>query len=152
MNDQGYVPLRERALRAWGEERQNRIAQLTKRANLTLELHKKIETVLGSGLPIKIITDLQDRPIATIEEIRFTLDDRCAKSRKRLMLLDVCSRCAAETGLIIDSLADLGQLFEGLGMKISLGCTECIGITDEELKPPTVTKSTRVRTKRKTQT
>ena len=50
------------------------------------------------------------------------------------MLLDVCSRCEAETGLIIDSLADLGQLFEGLGTKISLGCTECIGLTDDELK------------------
>lgn len=99
-----------------------------------LELRKKLEEVLGDGLPIKIITDLRDRPIATVEELSFTLIKHRGKNQKRLMLLDTCPRCAAETGLIIDSLADLGQLFEGLGMKISLGCSECIGLTDDELK------------------
>ncbi len=135
MRNQGYVPLRERAVRAWRKERPKRIARLLKRADLMLELRKKSEEVLGDGLPIKIITDLRDRPVATIEELRFTLTNHRDKNRRSLMLLDTCPRCEAETGLIINSLADLGQLFEGLGTRINLGCTECIGLTDEDLKP-----------------
>ena len=135
MNKQGYVSLRERAVRAWQEERPKRVALLRRRINLTLELRKKLEEVLGDDLPVRIATDLQDRPIAIIEEVRFTLTNHCKKSRKQLMLLDVCSHCAAETGLVIDSLADLGQLFEGLETKISLGCSECLGLTKDELKP-----------------
>lgn len=135
MNKQGYVTLRERAVRAWQEERPNRVALLRRRVNLMRELRKKLEEVLGDDLPVKIATDLRDRPIAIIEELHFTLINHCKKSRKQLMLLNACSRCEAETGLIIDSLADLGQLFEGLGTKISLGCTECIGLTEDELKP-----------------
>ena len=134
MSKQGYGTLRKRAVRAWRKERPKRIAQLLKRADLMFELRKKLEEVLGDNLPIKIITDLRDRPIATIEELSFTLTKHPGTNQKRLMLLDTCPRCAAETGLIIDSLADLGQLFEGLGMKISLGCSECIGLTDDELK------------------
>jgi len=121
-------------VRAWRKERPKRVAQLLKRADLVLGLRKKLEEVLGDGLPITIVTDLRDRPIATIEELHFTLTSHHGKNRKRLMLLDVCSRCEAETGLIINSLADLGQLFEGLGTKISLGCTECVGLRDDELK------------------
>jgi len=102
---------------------------------LKLELRKKLEEVLGDNLPVKIATDLQDRPIAIVEELRFTLTNHCKKNQKKLMLLDVCSRCEAETGFIIDSLADLGQLYEGLEMKVSSGCTECIGLTNDELKP-----------------
>lgn len=135
MSKQGYGTLRKRAVRAWRKERPKRVAQLLKRTDLMLELRKKFEEVLGDDLPIKIVADVRDRPIAMIEELRFTLTNHCKKSRKKLMLLDTCSRCEAETGLIIDSLADLGQLFEGLGTKISLGCTECIGLTDDELKP-----------------
>jgi hypothetical protein len=135
MNKQSYVSLRVRAVRAWREERPKRIALLRRRVNLTLELRKKLEEVLGDDLPVQLATDLQDRPIAIIEDLRFTLTSNCKKSRKQLMLLDACSRCEAETGLIIDSLADLGQLYEGLGTKISLGCTECIALTDDELKP-----------------
>ena len=123
-----------RAVRAWRKERPKRIAQLLKRADLMIELRKKLEEVLGDGLPIKITTYLRDLPIAMIEELRFTLTKHRRKNQKRIMLLDTCPRCAAETGLFIDSLADLGQLFEGLGMKISLGCSECIGLTDDELK------------------
>lgn len=135
MSDQGYITLRKRAVRAWRKERPKRIAQLLKRADLMLELRKKVEEVLGDDLPIKIETDLRDRPIATIEELRFTFANHRERNRKRLMLIDSCHRCQAETGLIIHSLADLGQLFEGLGTKISFGCTECIGLTDDELKP-----------------
>lgn len=135
MSKQGHGTLRKRAVRAWRKERPKRVARLLKRADLMLELREKLEEVLGDGLSIKIATDLRDRPIAMIEELRFTLTNHRNKSRKKLMLLDACSRCEAETGLIIDSLADLGQLFEGLGAKISLGCTECIGLTDDELKP-----------------
>ena len=134
MSKQGYGTLRKRAVRAWQKERPKRIAQLLKRADLMLELRKKLEEVLGDGLPIKIATDLRDRPIATIEELRFTLANYPEKNRKGLMLLDVCPRCEAETALLIDSLADLGQLFEGLGTKINLGCSECLGLTDDELK------------------
>jgi hypothetical protein len=135
MSKQGYGTLRKRAVHAWRKERPKRIAQLLKRAGLMLELREKLEEVLGDNLPIKIATDLRDRPIATIEELRFTLTNHRGKNQKRLMLLDVCSRCEAETGLIINNLADLGQLFEGLGKKISLGCSECLGLSDEELKP-----------------
>ena len=135
MSNQGYGTLRKRAMCAWRKERPKRAAQLLKRANLRLELRKNLEDVLGDDLPVKIATDLRGRPIAMIEELRFTLTNHCEKSRKKLMLLDTCSRCEAETGLTINSLADLGQLFEGLGTKISLGCTECIGLTDDELKP-----------------
>lgn len=133
MNKQGYVSLRERAVRAWQEERPNRVALLRRRVNLMRELRKKLEEVVGDDLPVKIAIDLRDRPIAIIEDLRFTLTNHCKKSRKKLMLLEACPRCEAETGLIIDSLADLGQLFEGLGTKINLGCTECIGLTEDEL-------------------
>ncbi len=139
MSNRGYVTLRERAVRAWRRERPKRVAQLLKRASLMLELREKLEEVLGDDLRIKLATDLRDRPIATIEQLRFTLTEDCEKSRKKLMLLNVCSRCEAETGLIIDSLADLGQLLEGLRTKISLGCTECLGLTDDELKPQVFT-------------
>lgn len=135
MSNQGYGTLRKRAARAWLKERPKRVAQLLKRAELMIELRKKLEEVLGDDLPIKIETDLRDRPIATIEELRFTLTNHRQKNQKRLILIDVCHRCEAETGMIIDSLADLGQLFEGFGMTIRLGCTECIGLTDDELKP-----------------
>jgi hypothetical protein len=134
MSNQVYGTLRERAVRAWQKERPKRIAQLLKRANLMLELRKKLEEILGDDLPLKIATDLRDRPIATIEELRFTLTKHRDKNGRRLMLLDVCPRCEAESGLIIESLADLGQLFEGSGTATNLGCTECIGLTDEELK------------------
>jgi hypothetical protein len=126
--------LRKRAVRAWRKERSKRVAQLLKRADLTLELRKKLEEVLGDGLPIKIVTDVRNRPIAMIEELRFTLTHHREKNRRSLMLLDACLRCESETGLIIDSLANLGQLFEGFGGTINLGCTECIGLTDDELK------------------
>jgi hypothetical protein len=135
MNNRRHVPLRERAVRAWQKERPTRIAQLLKRADLALDLRKKLEGLVGDDLPIIIVSDLRGRPIAMVEELRFTLTNYHGTRRRRLMLLDVCPRCEAETGLIINSLADLGQLFEGMGTKISLGCTECIGLTDDELKP-----------------
>jgi hypothetical protein len=134
MSNRGYGTLRKRAVHAWRKERPKRVAQLLERAELMLELRKKLEEVLGDDLPVNIAVDLRDRPIAIIEDLRFTLTNHCKKGRKKLMLLDACSRCEAETGLIIDSLADLGQLFESLGTKISLGCTECIGLTDDELR------------------
>lgn len=150
MSNRGYVTLRERAVDAWRSERPKRVAQLLKRAGLMLELREKLEEVLGDNLPIKVATDLRDRPIATIEQLRFTLTEDCEKNQKKLLLLDACSRCEAETGLVIDSLADLGQVFEGLETKISLGCTECIGLTDDELRLPGLDKSTRMDVKRST--
>jgi hypothetical protein len=135
MKNQGHGALRKRAARAWKKERPKRVALLLKQADLTLELRKKLEEVLGDGPPIKIITDVRGRPIAMIEDLRFTLAHHREKNRKRLMLLDACLRCESETGLIIDSLADLGQLFEGFGTTINLGCTECLGLTDDELEP-----------------
>lgn len=150
MDDRGYVPLRIRAVCAWREERQKRIAQLLKRAALILELREKLEEAFGSDLPIHITTDLMDRPIATVEELRFTLTNHYEQSLRRLMLLDTCPRCEAERGEVINGLADLGQLFEGLGEKIYLGCSECLGISDEELKPPVLTKNKQVKTKPKT--
>jgi hypothetical protein len=148
MSNRGYITLRERAVRAWRQERPRRVAQLLKRAGLMLELREKLEEVLGDDLPIKLATDLRDRPIATIEQLRFTLIEDFENRRKNLMLLDACSRCEAETGLVIDSLANLGQLFEALETKVSLGCTECIGLTDDELRHPVLIKSTRAQSKR----
>lgn len=135
MGNQRHVTLRERAVRAWRKERPKRIAKLSQRVGMTLELRKKVEEMLGDDLSIKIATDLRGRQVATVEELRFILTNHCEKSRRSLMLLDACPRCDAETGLIINSLADLGQLFEGFGRMISLGCTECIGLTDDELTP-----------------
>ena len=130
----GHVPLRERAARAWQKERPRRIAQLVKRANLSLELRKKIEEVLGEDLPTRIIPDSQDRPVATIDEFRFTLSEQHEEKYKSLMLIDTCPRCEAETGYVINTIADLGQLIEGFGMTIRSSCTECIGLTDDDLK------------------
>jgi hypothetical protein len=135
MINQGNVTLRERAICAWRKERPKRLAQLLRRADLTLELRKKLEEVLGDGLPIKIMLDLRDHPVAIIEDLRFTLTKHREKRRRGIMLLDVCPRCGTETGMTINTLADLGQLFEGFGAVIHLGCTECIGLTDDELKP-----------------
>ena len=129
------TPLKERAKRAWREERPKRVAELLERINLAFELREKLEEVLGDDLPIKILTELQDRPVATVEELRFTLANPYARNLKSLMLIDSCPRCAAETGFIINTLADLGQLFEGFGTTINIGCTECIGLTDDDLKP-----------------
>lgn len=138
MSKKGYVPLRERAIRAWKEERPSRAAQLRKRVNLTLELREKLEEVLGVGLTMKIVTDLQDRPIAMIEELRFTLTNHLVDCPKDLVLIGICSRCEAETAFIIKTLADLGQLFECFGMSENLGCTECIGLTNDDLKPSAI--------------
>jgi hypothetical protein len=149
MDDRGYVPLRTRAVCAWRKERPKRIAQLLNRAALMLELREKLEEALGRDLPIHITIDLMDRPIATVEELRFTLTNNCEQSLRRLMLLDTCPRCETERGEVISSLADLGQLFEGLGGKIYLGCSECLGISDEELTPSTPTKNKEVKTKHK---
>lgn len=152
MSNRGYVTLRERAVRAWRRERPLRVAQLLKRADHMLELREKLEEVLGDDLPIKLTTDLRDRPVATIEQLRFTLTENCEKGQKQLMLLDACSRCEAEVGVIVDSLAALGQLFEGLETKISLGCTECIGLTDEELRHLLLAKGNRAAVKRPAKT
>lgn len=148
MSNQGRFTLRQRALRAWRKERPKRVAQLLKRAELAMELRKKLEEMFGGDLLMEIMTDFRGRPVAMIEGLSFTLTNRHEKDRKRLMLLDACTRCEAEAGLVINSLADLGQLFEGLGTKISLGCTECIGLTDEELPPSICAKRTRVRSSR----
>ncbi|MDQ3818855.1 MAG: hypothetical protein M3362_14440 [Acidobacteriota bacterium] len=147
MSTQWYGKLRERAVRAWRKERPERIARLLKQTALAHELREKLEEMFGNDLPIKTATDLLGRPIGTIEDLRFTLAEHSNRSRKCLMLLDVCSRCEAETGVVIDSLADLGQLFEGLEAKIGLGCTECVGLTDDDLKPPAYAKGTKSRGK-----
>jgi hypothetical protein len=148
MSNGGRVTLKQRAVRAWRKERPKRIAQLTKRAQSALELCNKLEEVLGDGLPINIAADLRGRPVATVEGLRFSLTDMCEKSGKKLLLLDVCTRCETETGLIINSLADLGQLFEGLGPQISLGCTKCIGLADEDLPPKFVMNRPKGKTRR----
>lgn len=130
MSNQGYSTLRKRAVRAWRKERPKRKARLLKRSDLMLELRGKLEEVLGDDLPIEIVTDLLDRPIATIEELRFTLSKYCDENRKQLILLDTCPHCNAETAVTINSLADLGQLFAGMGRVTILGCTKCLDLTD----------------------
>lgn len=137
MSGKGYVTLRERAERAWKKERPKRVAHLLKRANRTQELREKIEEVFGEGIPAAITTDLQDRPVAAIEGFRFTLPDEGREgSPKSLVLIDNCPRCEAETGFVIDTLAELGQLIEGLMRLGRSSCSECLGLTDEDLKSP----------------
>lgn len=133
MSEKGQVPLKERAARAWQKERPKRVALLLRRAGLSLELRKKIKEVLGKGLPTRIVTDPQGRPVATIEEFQFTLSERREGGNRSLMLIDSCYRCGAETGHVIDTIADLGQLIEGFGMMKTSSCTECIGLTDDDL-------------------
>jgi hypothetical protein len=135
MSKQGSIPLKERAVHAWQEERPKRTAQLLKRINLTFELRQKLERLFGHDLPIKVVTDLQDRPIAMIDDLRFTLTTHGKKNQKNLILMDTCPRCWAETGVPINTLANLGQLLERFGTTLNLGCSECIGLTDNELKP-----------------
>jgi hypothetical protein len=135
MSKQGYIPLKERAVHAWQEERSKRAAQLLKRINLTFELRQKLERLFGDDLPIKVVTDLQDRPIAMIEDLRFTLETHGKKNQQNLMLMDTCPRCLAETGTPINTLADLGQLLERFGTALNLGCSECVGLTDDDLMP-----------------
>lgn len=139
MSDKGYVTLRERAARAWKKERPKRVAHLLTRASRTQELREKLEEVFGEGIPTTITTDLQDRPVATIEGFRFTLADQGREGiPKSLVLIDNCPRCEAETGVVIDTLAELGQLFEGLMRLGRSSCSECLGLTDEDLKLPTL--------------
>lgn len=139
MSDKGHVTLRERAERAWKKERPKRVAHLLKRADRTQELREKLKQVFGEDIPTTITNDLQDRPVATIEGFRFTLADQgrdgCPKS---LALIDNCPRCDAETGFVIDTLAELGQLFEGLMRLGRSSCSECLGLTDEDLKLTTL--------------
>jgi len=137
MSGKGYVTLRERAARAWKKERPKHVAHLLRRASRTQELREKLKEVFGEGIPATITTDLQDRPVATVEEFRFTLADEGREgSPKSLVLIDNCPRCEAETGFVIDTLAELGQLFEGLMRLGRLNCSECLGLTDEDLKLP----------------
>lgn len=141
MSGKGYVTLRERAARAWKKERPKRVAHLLGRASRTQELREKLKEVFGEGIPTTITTDLQDRPVATIEGFRFTLADQgregCPKS---LVLIENCPRCDAETGYVIDTLAELGQLFEGLMRMGRSSCSECLGLTDEDLKLPALSR------------
>jgi hypothetical protein len=128
MAAKGYAPLRERAARAWQKERPRRVAQLMRRARLSLELRNKIKEVLGEDLSVRIMTDPQDRPVAIIEEFRFTLSEQQEGKYKGIMLIDTCPRCEAETGYTINTIADLGQLIEGFEITIRSSCTECIGL------------------------
>jgi hypothetical protein len=139
MSDKGYVPLRERAAQAWKKERPKRVAHLLRRASRTQELREKVKEVFGEGIPTTITTDLHDRPVATIEGFRFTFVDRFPGRRhKSLMLIDNCPRCDAETGFVIDTLTELGQLLEGLTRLGRSSCSECLGLTDEDLKLTTL--------------
>jgi hypothetical protein len=143
MSNRSYVPLRERALRAWNEDRPKRAAKLLRRINQTSELRRKLEKILGHNLPIEVVIDLQDRPIAVIENLRFTLTTHGKKHQKSLILMDSCPRCSAETGTPIDNLADLGQLLEHFGTHLNLGCSACVGLTENELKPSKPSESNR---------
>lgn len=141
MSDKGYVTLRERAERAWKKERPRRVAHLLSRASRTQELREKLKEIFGEGIPTTITTDLQNRPVATIEGFRFTLADPGREgSPKSLALIDNCPRCDAETGYVIDTLAELGQLFEGLMRMGRSSCSECLGLTDEDLKLPALSR------------
>jgi hypothetical protein len=136
MRDKGYVTLKERAARAWKKERPKRVAHLLRRVNRAQELLEKLKEVFGEDIPVAITTDLQDRPVATIEGFRFALADQVREGcPKSLVLIDNCPRCEAETGFVIDTLADLGQLFEGLTRMGRSSCSECLGLTDDDLKP-----------------
>lgn len=136
MSDKGYVTLKERAERAWKKERPKRVAHLLRRAERTQELREKLREMCGEDVPATITTDLQERPVATIEGFRFTLADEGRECRpKSLVLIDNCPRCEAETGFVIDTLAELGQLLEGVMRLGRSSCSECLGLTDEDLKP-----------------
>ena len=133
MDDQDYVSLRERAIQAWHKVRPNYAARLMKQADRMLELRKKLEEVLGSNLPIRIVPNLGDRPVAEIDDLRFALTTIGEDGQKRLVLIDPCPRCGSETVLVIDALADLGKLFDRFGATLYLGCSECVGFEDDEL-------------------
>lgn len=94
--------------------------------------------MLGSGLPINVVTDLQNRPIAIIEDLRFTFADFGRESRGNISLIHVCPRCEAEVGFAVGNLAELGQLLDSFDTSKNLGCSECIGLTDSELTPEDV--------------
>lgn len=133
MSNPEYVSLRERALRAWEEERPNRVARLMKRAHQMRELSTKLKEVLGSDLPIRVVIDIKDRPVAEIENFRFALTTIGEENQKRLLLIEPCPRCGTETALLIDILADLGQLFDRCGDTLYLGCSECVALTNEDI-------------------
>lgn len=134
MENRVYVPLRERALRAWRKDRPKRIAQLRRRIAVAISLREELEKVFGDSLPINVITDLHNRPVAIIEELRFTFIDFRGESEKNIALINVCPRCEAEVGFAIGNLAELGQLLESFDTSKNLGCSECIGLSDSELK------------------
>jgi len=127
--------LKDRAERAWQEERPKCAVRISKRAHQINELRRKIEDILGSDIYINIQVESNKRPVAVIDNLRFVLVSREHKRRKSLMLIYPCTRCLAEAGSIINSLAELGQLLHYFAAVGYSSCSECIGLTDSELKP-----------------
>lgn len=127
--------LKERAERVWQEERPKCAGRISKRAHQINELRSKIEDILGPGLFINIQVESNERPVAVIDNLRFVLASCGNKSRKSLMLIYSCTRCLAEAGSIINSLAELGQLLHYFATVGYSSCSECIGLTDSELSP-----------------
>jgi len=127
--------LKDRAERAWQEERPKCAVRISKRAHQINELRRKIEDILGSDIYINIQVESNERPVAVIENLRFVLVSCGHRNRKRLMLVYPCTRCLAEAGSTIDSLAELGQLLDYFATVGSSSCSECIGLTDNDLTP-----------------
>jgi hypothetical protein len=127
--------LKERAERVWQEERPKCAVRISKRAHEINELRRKIEDIFGSGLYLDIQVESCGRPVAVIENLRFALASCGRRNRRSLMLIYPCTRCLAEAGSIINSLAELGQLLHYFATVGCSSCSECIGLTDSELIP-----------------
>jgi hypothetical protein len=129
------LTLRERAERVWQKERPKSTVRISKRAERIYELRSKIENILGSNLFVDIQVESYGRPVAVIENLRFVLTSCDRKNRRSLMLIYPCHRCLGESGSIINSLVELGQLLHYFATVGSSSCSECIGLTDSELMP-----------------
>jgi hypothetical protein len=124
MRKQSKVCLRERAAVAWQEE-------CAQRASWADELRQEIRELFGSNHHVEIDLNAGKRPVALVEGMRFILSKECENGVEMftyLMLLSNCSRCGRDTGVDINSLADLGRWLAVLEKNPGEYCSKCIGL------------------------
>ena len=125
MNRQSKMSLRERAAIAWKEE-------CAQRASWAEELRQEVVELFGANCTVEIDLNAGRRPVAVVDGLRFILSkesENGVETFTYLMLLSNCSRCGRDTGIDINSLADLGRWLVVLGNQdTNEYCSKCIGL------------------------
>lgn len=124
MNLQSKMSLRESAATAWKEE-------CAQRASWADELGQEIVELFGANCAVEIDLNAGRRPVAVVEGLRFILSkesENGVETFTYLMLLSNCSRCGRDTGIDINSLADLGRWLIVLEKDAGECCSKCVGL------------------------